>query len=149
MNNAQARPPLLVGHLPVRGRDLLLAPVAAGFAAGVVQAGDSASLPSAVEAVLEPAMREAIAQARLARYQFGAALIDVETGATLFRAHNTTQDGDPSAHAEVNAMRGAGLAGIELSRTVLVTSAESCPMCASAPSGPGSRGSPSARRSRR
>jgi len=91
-------------------------------------------LPAAVRARLDEAMREAILEARLAeRYPYGAVLLDVVSGATVFRAHNTTvSSGDPSAHAEVNLLRGAGIAGLDLTRTFLVTSAESCPMCASA-----------------
>jgi tRNA(Arg) A34 adenosine deaminase TadA len=61
-----------------------------------------------VLAALPRAIREAVAEARPARFAFGAVLVDVESGATVFRAHNTTEGGDPSAHAEVNVMRGAG-----------------------------------------
>lgn len=117
-------------------RSLLTAPIAAGVGAApapslaAARAGDEA-LPAAVQVALPRAMREAVAEARLARFPFGAVLLDVDSGATVFGAHNTTDDGDPSAHAEVNAMRGAGLRNIDLRRTVLVTSAEPCPMCAS------------------
>jgi tRNA(adenine34) deaminase len=89
-------------------------------------------LSPAVAARLPAAMREAIAQARLARYAFGAVLLDAGTGQTVYRAHNISENGDPTAHGEVTAMRGAGMAGIDLTRTVLVTTAEPCPMCAAA-----------------
>lgn len=117
-------------------RTLLAAPLALGLGAPALlrsarqaRAGEE-TLPAPVLASLPRAMREAVAEARQAVYAFGAVLLDVETGATVFRAHNTTTDGDPSAHAEVNVIRGAGLSGLDLRRTVLVTSAESCPMCA-------------------
>lgn len=114
-------------------RQLLLGSVAAALTGRTLRAvaDDGPPFSPAVQASLERAMREAIAEALPARYHFGAVLLDAVTGETLFRARNSTQDGDPSAHAEINAMRGAGLAGIDLSRTVLVTTAESCPMCAS------------------
>lgn len=100
--------------------------------AGLWRANAQDALPPAVRARLLPAMREAVAEARQAYYAFGAVLLDVATGQTVYRAHNTGATGDPTAHAEVNVLRGAGLAGLDLTRTVLVTSAESCPMCAAA-----------------
>ena len=89
------------------------------------------ALPPAVQSRLIDAMREAIVEARLARYPFGAVLLDVDSGETVYRAHNVTTTGDPSAHAEIAAIRGAGLQGIDLTRTVLVGTAECCSMCAS------------------
>jgi tRNA(Arg) A34 adenosine deaminase TadA len=85
-----------------------------------------------VAARLDAAMREAIVEARQAYYAFGAVLLDAATGQTVYGAHNTTPTGDPTAHGEMNALRGAGLAGIDLMRTVLFTTAEPCPMCAAA-----------------
>ena len=40
---------------------------------------------------LPAAMREAIAEARQARYAFGAVLLDVGSGQTVFRAHNISR----------------------------------------------------------
>src|SRR5690606_3911439 len=70
-------------------------------------------------------------EARQADYPFGAVLVDVGTGEIVARGRNGVgTDRDPSAHAEVVAIRNGGRAGVDFSRTVLVTSAESCPMCA-------------------
>lgn len=86
------------------------------------------------------AMRAAIEKAREARFPFGAALLDPTTGDFSFAQHNTTGTGDPTAHAEVNVLRTAGLAGIDFGRHWLVTTAESCPMCAAAEVWAGVRG---------
>ena len=107
----------------------LVGAAAGGALATGVQAG-TANLPPAVQARLVPAMREAIVEARQAAYAFGSVLLDVSSGSTVFRGHNTTASGDPSAHAELGVMRAAGLAGIDLTKTVLVTTAECCSMCA-------------------
>lgn len=131
-------PPAIHPRIAVlsRRRLLALAPAAllgsaAGLPAVTPSSAGKQALPPAVQARLADAMREAIAEARQAYYPFGAVLLDTTTGETVFRAYNATSSGDPSAHAEIAALRGAGLAGIDLTRTVLITSAESCPMCAS------------------
>ena len=91
-----------------------------------------AALPGPVRATLKEAMGAAVAEARRAHYPFGAVLVDVDTGAIVARGRNGVgTDHDPSAHAEVVTIRTGAAAGVDLSRTVLVTSAESCPMCAS------------------
>ncbi len=117
-------------------RALLAAPVQAGLAAAPPMAGGAVTggggLTPAVQERLAAAMREAIAEARQARFAFGAVLLDSASGETVYRARNTGESGDPTAHAEVNVLRGAGLAGLALRDTVLVTTAESCPMCAAA-----------------
>jgi len=96
-------------------------------------AGAEDVLAPAVQARLIPAMQEAIAAARQARAPYGAILLDAVSGETVYRARNTRlASGDPTAHAEMNALRGAALDGIDLTRTVLVTSAEPCSMCGSA-----------------
>jgi tRNA(Arg) A34 adenosine deaminase TadA len=80
---------------------------------------------------LRAAMRRAIDVADDTKKPFGAVLIDEENGAFVAEAVNTTKEShDPSAHAEVAVMRKAGIAGVDLSKTVLVTTVESCPMCA-------------------
>jgi tRNA(Arg) A34 adenosine deaminase TadA len=108
----------------------IIAPEAADAAAGAHLSPVSA-LPRPVRATLDETMAEAVAQARKAFYAFGAVLADVRSGKVVARGHNTTgAHHDPSAHAEVVTMRNGGRAGVDFSRTVLVTSAESCPMCA-------------------
>ena len=61
---------------------------------------------------------------------FGALVI--KDGQVIARAHNTVlRDNDPTAHAEVNALRMAckELGTHELKGCVLVTTSEPCPMC--------------------
>ncbi len=64
---------------------------------------------------------------------FGA--IIVRNGEIIAEAHNTvTRDNDPTAHAEVNAIRKAAqnLSNFDLSDCEIYTSTEPCPMCLSA-----------------
>lgn len=64
---------------------------------------------------------------------FGAVI--VKDGKIITSAHNTVVESkDPTAHAEINAIRKAGklLKTHDLSDCVLYTSAEPCPMCLSA-----------------
>ncbi|MBB4915370.1 nucleoside deaminase [Streptosporangium saharense] len=86
----------------------------------------------AVTARLDEAMAVAIDEARRAARPFGAVLMDAEEGHVLVRARNTAADGDPTAHAEVNAIRAAAPLGIDLTRTILVSTAAPCVMCAGA-----------------
>jgi len=61
---------------------------------------------------------------------FGCAI--VKDGRLLVAAHNTVRlDHDPSAHAEVNAIRRACLAagGIQLPGATVYATTEPCPMC--------------------
>ena len=85
----------------------------------------------------EDAMRRAIEVARrgIAEGQspFGAAIIRGDE--LIAAAHNTVwRDGDPTAHAEVNAIRAAAraLGTIDLSGTTLCSTCEPCPMCLAA-----------------
>lgn len=64
---------------------------------------------------------------------FGAVI--VRAGQIVARGVNTvTRDNDPTAHAEVNAIRAAGraLSTFDLSECELYTSCEPCPMCLAA-----------------
>jgi tRNA(Arg) A34 adenosine deaminase TadA len=64
---------------------------------------------------------------------FGAAI--VRDGAVVAAAHNSVwRDRDPTAHAEVNAIRAASgtLKTIDLSGCTMFTTCEPCPMCLSA-----------------
>lgn len=89
------------------------------------------------EAVFESAMREALAEARLAE-----AAGDVPVGAVVLvggeivgRGHNAREAlGDPTAHAEVVALRMAAEAAgsWRLTGATLVVTLEPCPMCAGA-----------------
>ncbi|MGA2653603.1 MAG: nucleoside deaminase [Terracidiphilus sp.] len=65
---------------------------------------------------------------------FGASIVDTKTGAVLLRALNAVrQENDPSAHAEVRAIRKATkrLKQISLAGYTLYTTCEPCPMCMS------------------
>lgn len=82
-------------------------------------------------------MAEAIAVARqgiaAGQSPFGAAV--ARQGDIVAAAHNTVwASGDPTAHAEVNAIRAAAaaLGTIDLSGCVLYTTCEPCPMCLAA-----------------
>ncbi|HET9696959.1 MAG TPA: nucleoside deaminase [Terriglobales bacterium] len=64
---------------------------------------------------------------------FGA--IVVKNGKVISSTHNTVwHDTDPTAHAEVNAIRRAAkaISNIDLTGTVMYTTCEPCPMCLSA-----------------
>ena len=86
----------------------------------------------------DDAMRAALAEADLALASgdvpVGAVLLDVD-GSVLAHAHNEREQGhDPTAHAEVLAIRrGAVLRGDwQLTGTTLVVTLEPCTMCAGA-----------------
>ena len=87
-------------------------------------------LPSAVRDKLDAAMQRAVAAVPASGYPFGAVLVGASTGEVIAAAGNQTTSGDPSAHAEVDVLRQAGLAGVDLTSTFLITTAESCAMCA-------------------
>jgi tRNA(adenine34) deaminase len=90
-------------------------------------------------ASFEPAMREALAQAAVpgparAEVPVGAVVLD-PAGALLARAHNQREsDADPTAHAEIVAIRAAGraLGAWHLDGCTLVVTLEPCTMCAGA-----------------
>lgn len=86
----------------------------------------------------QPAMAEALAQARLAPghgdVPIGAVMLDAD-GTVIARAHNERElTGDPTAHAEVLALRraAAARAGWRLDQCTLVVTLEPCTMCAGA-----------------
>jgi tRNA(adenine34) deaminase len=81
-------------------------------------------------------MRVALEEARLsgADVPVGAVVLDA-SGAMIARAHNEREaSGDPTAHAEVLAVRAAAavLGEWRLSGCTLVVTLEPCPMCAGA-----------------
>jgi tRNA(Arg) A34 adenosine deaminase TadA len=74
--------------------------------------------------------REGIAAGQM---PFGASVVC--DGSVVAAAHNTVaRDGDPTAHAEVNAIRAAAsaLAAVRLRGGTLYTTCEPCPMCLAA-----------------
>jgi tRNA(adenine34) deaminase len=94
-------------------------------------------------ASFEPAMRAALAEARLAAASgppaaadvpVGAVVLDA-SGAVLARAHNQREAcTDPTAHAEIVAIRGAAArrGSWRLAGCTLVVTLEPCTMCAGA-----------------
>src|SRR3546814_1655682 len=84
-------------------------------------------------------MSEALAEAALAaaagEVPVGAVLVDAPSGAILARAHNRVErDADPTAHAELLAIRAATAdSGLKrLTQADLYVTLEPCPMCAAA-----------------
>lgn len=81
-------------------------------------------------------MKEAINQAQQTMNDniggpFGAAIVDLEGNIISVSSNSVLKDHDPTAHAEINAIRLAGekLKTHDLSQYVLITTAYPCPMC--------------------
>ncbi len=81
-------------------------------------------------------MTKAIAKARKTMNQdiggpFGAAIIDASGKVIAIASNSVLHDQDPTAHAEINAIRAAGktLGTHDLSGCIIVTTAYPCPMC--------------------
>lgn len=77
-------------------------------------------------------MQAAIAAAKSAGTPYGAVLLQPETGQKVVVANSVKADADPTAHAEVNAIREAGRQGIATKDSILFSTCEPCPMCAMA-----------------
>jgi len=95
-------------------------------------------VPTGYEASFEPAMRAALAEAaaaaRTADVPGGAVVLDAR-GEVVARARNRREaDGDPTAHAEIVAIRAAARAvgSWRLDGLTLVVTLEPCTMCAGA-----------------
>ena len=95
-------------------------------------------MPTGYEASFEPAMRAALAEAAAAAstadVPVGAVVLDA-SGAVVARARNRREaDGDPTAHAEILAIRAAARAvgSWRLDGLTLVVTLEPCTMCAGA-----------------
>lgn len=86
------------------------------------------------EKLVRLAIAEAIKASQSGNSPFGAVLSDVN-GVVIAKARNTTNtDVNPTAHAEINLIRKASkkLNTKDLSSYILVSNAQSCPMCFSA-----------------
>jgi tRNA(adenine34) deaminase len=95
-------------------------------------------VPTGYEASFEPAMRAALAEAAAAAdtadVPVGAVVLDAG-GAVIARSRNRREaDGDPTAHAEILAIRAAAqlVGGWRLDGLTLVVTLEPCTMCAGA-----------------
>ncbi len=87
------------------------------------------------EAWMEIALGEAEAAVAHGDVPVGAVVVDRATGAIVARRHNERElTGDPTAHAEILALRDAALVrgSWRLDGYVLVVTLEPCPMCAGA-----------------
>ncbi len=89
-------------------------------------------MTSAFDGYMKIAIQEAYESLREGNHGFGAAIV-IE-GRVLARAHDTEEtEADPTAHAEMSAIRKAcAQAGKDLSACVLISTHEPCPMCAAA-----------------
>ena len=76
-------------------------------------------------------MRRAIEVARMADRPFGCVLADLSTGRVIHEAPNTGER-DATNHAEMNALRALPGLGVDPAHVAVITTAEPCPMCASA-----------------
>jgi len=77
-------------------------------------------------------MQTAIDAARAKRTPYGALLIDPQNGRQIVAANSVRSGNDPTAHAEINAIRQAAKEGMDLQRCRLISTCEPCPMCAMA-----------------
>ena len=88
-----------------------------------------------IDGWMEAALKEARAALAHDDVPVGAIVVDRATGEVVARAHNERErTGDPSAHAEMLALREAARAAgtWRLDRHALVVTLEPCPMCAGA-----------------
>ncbi len=89
-------------------------------------------MTSTLDGHMRIAIEEARASLREGNHGFGALIIMEDR--VLARAHDTEEtEADPTAHAEMSAIRKAcAQAGRDLSACVLISTHEPCPMCAAA-----------------
>ncbi len=81
---------------------------------------------------IEQYMLEAVACARKHNTPYGAVIVEPSSGRKLIVANSVGAENDPTAHAEVNAIREAARQGLRLQGSILVSTCEPCPMCAMA-----------------
>lgn len=87
------------------------------------------------DSYMEIALAEAKMAADAGEVPVGAVVVDGSNGEILARAHNRTErDADPTAHAELLAIRAAAsrLGAARLASCDLYVTLEPCPMCAAA-----------------
>lgn len=96
-------------------------------------------MDSQAPSFMDEALREAAKAAEAGEVPVGAVIVDGDTGRVLAQAHNRVEtDRDPTAHAELLAIRAAAAAlgenarGKALAGCDLYVTLEPCPMCAQA-----------------
>ena len=77
-------------------------------------------------------MREAIAKAQEGGSSYGALIFNADRQSWIAEANSVRADNDPTAHAEINAIREAARLGWRGEELWLVSTCEPCPMCAMA-----------------
>lgn len=77
-------------------------------------------------------MQAAVREAASKGTPYGAVLLQPGTGQKIIVANSVKADEDPTAHAEVNAIRRAGREGVPTKGSILFSTCEPCPMCAMA-----------------
>ena len=88
-----------------------------------------------IEDLMEVALEEARAASTHGDVPIGAVVARIDSGEIVARRHNERElRGDPTAHAEILALRDAStaLGGWRLDGCALVVTLEPCPMCAGA-----------------
>ena len=102
---------------------------------GIGSLSDLSGPTYSIRRAMELALSEAERALRAGDVPVGAVAVDLSTGRTLAARHNEReQSGDPTAHAELLALRDAAAAvgSWRLDRVGLVVTLEPCPMCAGA-----------------
>ena len=65
-------------------------------------------------------------------YPFSAKVIEQSTGRSVLAVNQVIAKNDPTAHAEIEAIRIAGKQGFNFEDCVIISSGEPCPMCIAA-----------------
>jgi guanine deaminase len=72
------------------------------------------------------------AQANKKGHPFSAMIVERSTGRFIVAVNGVISAKDPTAHAEIEAIRKAGKKGFNFEDCVIICSGEPCPMCATA-----------------
>ncbi len=73
-----------------------------------------------------------LAQENVKGNPFSAKIIEKSTGRTVFAVNQVNANKDPTAHAEIEAIREAGKRGFDFKDCTIFCSGEPCPMCVTA-----------------
>ena len=73
-----------------------------------------------------------LAQANKKGNPFSAMIIEKSTNRSIVAVNRVTTANDPTAHAEIEAIRKAGKKGFNFENCTMICSGEPCPMCATA-----------------
>jgi guanine deaminase len=73
-----------------------------------------------------------LAQANKEGHPFSAMVVERSTGRSMVAVNRVIAAKDPTAHAEIDAIRKAGKKGFNFEDCTMICSGEPCPMCATA-----------------